>query len=201
MAPGQAAALLDYLALLSLWNRTYNLTAVREPSRMLGLHLVDCLGVVEPLRRQRAGSTKTSLLDVGSGGGLPGVVLAIMEPHSTVTCVDAVAKKTSFIRQVAATLRLPNLHAEHGRVESLLSGVLYDVVVARAFGSLTHFAQSTAHRLAEGGAWMAMKGKRPDLEIEAVSADIDVFHVEPLPLLASVGERCIVWMRPRVVYP
>jgi 16S rRNA (guanine527-N7)-methyltransferase len=190
---GVAERLLAFADLLRRWNSTYNLTAVRASDEMLVQHLFDCLAVVAPLRRefpQRA----ARLLDVGSGGGLPGVVLAVMIPELDVTCVDTVGKKAAFIRQAGVELGLRNLHAEHGRVEAM-SGAWFDVVSSRAFASLADFTRLTRSRLAEGGVWMAMKGKRPDDEIAALPPDISVFHVEPLSVPELNAERCLVWMR------
>lgn len=183
--------LLAYLDLLARWNKTYNLTAVRDPAEMLSQHLFDCLAVVEPLRRvARAGR----LLDVGSGGGLPGVVIAATCPDWSVVCVDTVGKKAAFIQQAAVELRLPNLKAEHARVETL-SLPVFDVVVSRAFASLQDFVQLTGGLLAPGGVWMAMKGKRPDEELAKLPSDVDVFHVEQLSIPGLAAERCIVWMK------
>jgi 16S rRNA (guanine527-N7)-methyltransferase len=193
-APAQADALVRYLDLLERWNATYNLTAVRERSAMMAQHLADCLAVVPALARH-AGAGR--LLDVGSGGGLPGVVLALMLPGWDVTCIDAVAKKAAFVRQVAGALALPNLHARHGRVEDLKAAP-FNVITARAFASLADLAALTRRRLAPGGAWMAMKGRRPDDEIAALPAGVAVFHVEPLAVPGLDAERCLVWMRPAV---
>ncbi len=187
--------LVRYLALLSKWNAAYNLTAVRDAARMRLQHIADCLAVVEPLRRHATGRA-LRLLDVGSGGGLPGVVLAVVEPRWDVSCVDSVGKKVAFIRQVAGELALPNLHALHGRVE-VLPGPPFDVITSRAFASLPDFVRLTRRLLAPGGAWMAMKGRRPDDEITALPADIDVFHVEPLAVPGLVAERCLIWMQCR----
>ena len=184
------------MALLARWNATYNLTAVRDPAEMRVQHLADCLAVVEPLRRQ-LGQRAARLLDVGSGGGLPGVVLAVADANWDVTCVDAVGKKAAFIRQVAAELALPNLHAEHARVEALKKAPPFDVIASRAFASLADFVRLTRPLLAADGVWMAMKGKRPDDEIAALPADTEVFHVEPLAVPGLDAERCLVWMRPR----
>ena len=140
-------------------------------------------------------SARTRVLDVGSGGGLPGVVWAIALPDLELHCVDTVGKKAAFVRQVAAELRLPNLKAEHARVESL-KGPAADVVTSRAFASLADFVRLTAHLLAPGGVWMAMKGKRPDDEIAALPATAAMFHVEPLTVPGLDAERCLVWLRP-----
>lgn len=184
-----------YLALLAKWNRAYNLTAVRDPAEMRLQHLADCLAVVEPLR-QRVGDGPRRLLDVGSGGGLPGVVLALSEPAWDVTCVDAVGKKASFVRQVAAELALPNLHARHARVEALKEAP-FDVVTSRAFASLADFVRWTRPLLAAKGLWMAMKGKRPESELAALPADVEVVDVEPVSVPGLDAERCLVWMRAR----
>jgi 16S rRNA (guanine527-N7)-methyltransferase len=183
-----------YLSLLAKWNSAYNLTAVRDPAKMRVQHLADCLAVVEPLRGRLGIDKPVRLLDVGSGGGLPGVVLAIAEPAWDVTCVDAVGKKAAFIRQVAAELELPNLHAEHARVERL-HAPLFDVITSRAFASLADFTRLTDALLAPAGIWMAMKGKRPDDELAALPPNVTAFHVEPLAVPGLQAERCLVWMR------
>jgi 16S rRNA (guanine527-N7)-methyltransferase len=121
-------------------------------------------------------------------------VLAIMEPAWEVSCVDTVGKKASFVRQVAAELKLPRLHAVHARVESLRLQP-FDVVTSRAFASLADFVRLTRHLVAQQGVWMAMKGKRPDDEISALAADCSVFHVEQLQVPGLDAERCLVWMR------
>jgi 16S rRNA (guanine527-N7)-methyltransferase len=134
------------------------------------------------------------VLDVGSGGGLPGVVLAICMPELNVSCVDTVAKKAAFVQQVAVSLKLPNLRGIHARVESLTDP--YQVICSRAFASLPDFVTWSRPALAEGGVWMAMKGKHPQDEIDALPADVKVFHVEPLTVPGLDVERCMVWMRP-----
>jgi 16S rRNA (guanine527-N7)-methyltransferase len=188
----QTQSLLAYLDLLQRWNATYNLTAVRDRDAMLVQHLADCLAVVPPLTRQlRAGR----LLDVGSGGGLPGVVLAIMLPAFEISCVDAVGKKAAFVQQVAATLALPNLRGLHARAEALKDS-LFNIITSRAFASLENFTRLTQPLLAPGGAWMAMKGKRPDAEIAELPPHVQVFHVEQLDVPHLQAERCLVWLRP-----
>ena len=202
-APEAVDQLLGYLDLLQRWNATYNLTAVRDPQDMLRQHLADCLAVVVPMARQlgsaiddpgRDTARPLRVLDVGSGGGLPGVVLALMFPHWQVVCVDTVGKKAAFIRQVAAELGLRNLGAEHARVEAL-KGEPFDVVASRAFASLVDFTQLSRTSLAPQGVWMAMKGKTPAAELSALPGDIGVFHVEPLSVPGLNAERCLVWMR------
>ncbi len=189
----QADTLLAYLALLQRWNAHYNLTAVRDPAQMLTQHLADCLAIVGPLRRQ-TGAGPVRLLDVGSGGGLPGVVIAALNPAIDVTCVDTVGKKAAFVQQAAGELRLKNLHAAHARVEKLVAPP-FDLITSRAFASLADFVGLTRTQLANGGVWLAMKGKAPAAEIDALPPDIDVFHVEQLQVPALAAERCLVWMR------
>ncbi|MBI5257472.1 MAG: 16S rRNA (guanine(527)-N(7))-methyltransferase RsmG [Burkholderiales bacterium] len=197
LAPPTQDRLLGYLAMLQRWNRVYNLTALRNPDEMLTHHLFDCLAVLPPLRRHAAGRP-LRVLDVGSGGGLPGVVLAIVEPGWDISCIDTVAKKASFIRQVASELALPNLHALHGRVEALPpSRGGFDLVISRAFASLGDFVRWTRTCLAPGGTWLAMKGRAPDDEIAALPPDVTVFHVEHLQVPALDAQRCLVWLRPQ----
>ena len=196
LSPQHCALLLDYLELIQRWNKVYNLTAVRDPDEMLHLHLADSLTVLAPLRRwvaQRGGPVPLQLLDVGSGAGLPGVVIAICCPDFSVTCVDAVGKKAAFIRQVAATLKLGNLRAEHARVETL--GRQYDLVCSRAFASLADFTSWSSSALAADGVWLAMKGRVPTEELEALPENVQVFHVEQLLVPGLDAQRCIVWMR------
>lgn len=191
----QLDALLGYLALLAKWNRVYNLTAVRNPSDMLVQHLLDSLAVVAPLRRW-AGDAPKRVLDVGSGAGLPGFVIAVSTPTFDVTCVDAVGKKASFIRQAAAKLRVPNLHAVHSRVEAMTEPP-FDLITSRAFATLADFVALTRDRLASSGAWLAMKGKSPLDEIHALAREIDVFHVEQVLVPGLYADRCLVWLRER----
>lgn len=196
----QQTQLATYMGLLSHWNSTYNLTALRDAPEMLSHHLTDCLAVLAPLTRHLLArellqrTPPARVLDVGSGGGLPGVVLAICCPGIQVTCVDTVGKKAAFIRQVAAELRLPNLKAEHARVEQL-SG-RYDLITSRAFASLVDFVTLTRALLTDDAVWMAMKGKDPLDERAALPQDVVVFHVEPLQVPGLDAERCLVWMRP-----
>ena len=199
LSDGTITALLSYLELIQKWTKVYNLTAVRDPAEMLTHHLLDSLAVLAPLDRQLqllrvdAPDTPIRLLDVGSGAGLPGIVIAICRPDITVHCVDTVAKKAAFIQQVAATLKLPNLRGLHARVESLTEP--YDVVSSRAFASLADFTNWSSGALASTGIWMAMKGKHPADEIAALPVMVDVFHVEQLTVPGLDAERCIVWMR------
>lgn len=202
----QQRQLLQYLQMLQKWNRVYNLTAVRDPQEMLRLHLLDCLaavpGFLRALHEQQAQAQNRPdavpasllpVLDVGAGGGLPGVVLAICCPQAQVQCVDAVAKKMAFVQQVAGALGLSNLKAVHARVETLPGR--YPIIASRAFASLADFVTLTRQQLAPSGVWMAMKGKHPQEEIDALPSGVQVFHVEQLQVPGVAAERCIVWMR------
>jgi 16S rRNA (guanine527-N7)-methyltransferase len=201
LSDAQIGQLLDYLALIQKWTKVYNLTAVRDPAEMLTHHLLDSLAVVRPLRQQLAGRQPVDgqgfrLLDVGSGAGLPGVVIAICCPDIAVSCVDTVAKKATFIQQTALTLKLSNLKGLHARVENLDDH--YDVVSSRAFASLIDFTSWSRSALAPTGVWVAMKGKHPADELAALPADVEVFHVEQLSVPGLGAERCLVWLRPGV---
>ena len=192
---GQLDRLLAYRDLIARWNQVYNLTAVRDPAQMLTQHLLDSLAIVAPLRRH-TGARPARLLDVGSGGGLPGVVLAIAAPELQVVCVDAVAKKATFIRQVAAELGLPNLQARHSRVEQLREPG-FDVITSRAFASLVDFTRLTRTLLAsEGGVWLAMKGPQVDAELAELPAAVDPFARDELDVPGLGAQRCLVWLRP-----
>lgn len=197
LTPAQIDTLMEFQALLGKWNKVYNLTAVRDPQEMLTHHLLDSLAAVPALQRHLAQMParegRTAMLDVGSGGGLPGVVFAICCPHIDVHCVDTVGKKAAFIQQAAATLRLPNLRGIHSRVEQLTTR--YPLISCRAFASLVDFTSWSRQALQEGGTWLAMKGKHPDDEIAALPADVQVFHVEPLKVPGLDAERCILWLR------
>ncbi len=208
LADGQIVMLLEYVDLIHKWTKTYNLTSVRDPADMLTYHLLDSLAVIAPLRLRLAEPpggafpaeegatgvvpTRVRLLDVGSGAGLPGVVIAICCPDIWVDCVEAVAKKVAFIRHVAGALKLPNLSGLHQRVEDL-SGT-YRVVSSRAFSSLSDFVRLSNKLLAPDGIWLAMKGKFPEDEISALPGHVSVFHVEQLVIPGLQAKRCIVWM-------
>jgi 16S rRNA (guanine527-N7)-methyltransferase len=192
----QISQLLDYQALIAKWTKVYNLTAVRDPAEMLTHHLLDSLAAIQPLQRhlEQAGLAQGGrLLDVGSGAGLPGVVIAICCPTVAVTCVDTVAKKAAFIKQAALALRLPNLTGLHARVESLTQP--FDVVCSRAFASLADFTQWSSGALAPQGVWMAMKGKHPVGELTALPLGVELFHVEQLQVPGLAADRCMLWLR------
>lgn len=186
--------LVAYLRLIEQWNRTYNLTAIRDPRAMAVQHILDCLAVVAPLQR-RLGSAPREfrLADIGSGAGLPGLVIGLTVPSAQVVCVDSVGKKAAFITHAAGALSLTNVSAVHGRVEAL-PGPPFDVVASRAFASLADVVAGSRHLLADRGWWLAMKGRvsRHELAMPGIE-----FDVEPVVVPGMSAERCIVWMRLR----
>lgn len=193
----QADRLLAYLDLLQRWNATYNLTAVRDPAAMWLQHVVDCMAAVPAVRRHlqaRAMTRRPRILDVGSGGGLPGIVWAVLMPEADITCVETVGKKVAFIRQAAGQLGLPQLQARHARVEALTDAP-FDLITSRAFSSLPEFARLTRHALAEGGCRVAMKGKPPTDELAELGWPASMFHVERLQVPGLDAERCLVWLK------
>ena len=197
LTEAQIAQLMAYQAMIAKWTQVYNLTSVRDPVDMMTHHLLDSLACVPALQHylKKAGLGEGSrLLDVGSGAGLPGVVIAICCPAVAVTCVDTVAKKAAFIKQAALSLKLPNLDGLHARVESITHP--FDVICSRAFASLADFTNWSIKALASHGVWMAMKGKHPANEILALSEKTALFHVEHLQVPGLNAERCILWLRP-----
>ena len=191
--------LMAFLDLLQKWNKVYNLTSVRDPQEMVSLHMLDSLAAVPALQRHvaslgKAAGERTRQLDVGSGGGLPGVVFAVCCPEVDIDCVDTVAKKAAFLQQAAVSLKLPNLKGIHARVETLKGP--YEVVSCRAFASLIDFTTWSRRAIADNGIWFAMKGKHPQDEIDALGKGVQVFHVEPLQVPGLDAERCIVWAKP-----
>ena len=195
LSDDQVRDLLYFQNLIGKWNKVYNLTSVRDPAEMLTHHLLDSLAAVAPLQKhlQGRGLSAPSLLDVGSGAGLPGVVMAICCPSLAVTCVDTVGKKAAFIKHVALALGLPNLTGLHARVETITQP--FDVICSRAFASLSDFTVWSQAALAPGGAWMALKGKHPAEELSMLPPDVAVFHVEPLAVPGLVADRCIIWLQ------
>ncbi len=171
--------LLAYLALLNKWNKVYNLTAVRNPLEMVTLHLLDSMSVLPYIKGKR-------LLDVGSGGGLPGIVLAICLPELQVTTIDTVQKKAIFMRQVKGELGLDNLQVVHARVESF-DAAPFDLIISRAFSDLKLFIELTRHLLSEKGQWLAMKGVSPEQELEALK--VKDSKVYPLVVVGLQAER------------
>jgi 16S rRNA (guanine527-N7)-methyltransferase len=189
----QRQKLLDYVALLGKWNAVYNLTAIRDPRQMLIQHILDSLAII-PFITRRTGPQ--SALDVGSGGGLPGIVMAIVLPDWQVTLNDIVHKKTAFQSQAKLQLGLPNLSVVTGRVENLHPGIevpgLFDVIVSRAFAELSDFVTLARHLVAGNGRIWAMKGIRPDAEIARLPADTKVCCIERLRVPMLDAERHLI---------
>ena len=188
----QQAQLLDYVALLVKWNAVYNLTAIRDPRQMMIQHILDSLSIL-PHLPTREGAT---VLDVGSGGGLPGIVLAIVRPDWQVTLNDIVHKKTAFQSQAKVELGLTNLSVVTGRVEALRPGVevpkKFDLIVSRAFAELSDFVTLARHLVADGGAIWAMKGVRPDGEIERLPGGARVLQTIRLAVPMLDAERHLI---------
>ncbi len=201
LTTAECERLLGYMALIQRWTKVYNLTAVRDTGEMFTHHLLDCLAVVQPLRRGTgvAGQGALRALDVGSGAGLPGVILALLNPTWQVTCVDAVAKKAAFIRQAAVELALPNLHGVHGRVEAAgtFRAPEFDLITSRAFASIQDFTSLTRQLLAPQGQWAAMKANLSPEEQASIPADVEMFHVEQLDVPDLNEKRCLVWLKPQ----
>ncbi len=188
LADEQLAQLIAYLALLAKWNGVYNLTAVRDPAQMVTQHLLDSLAVVPAFVGAR------NVLDVGAGGGLPGIVLAIARPDMQVTLVDTVQKKTAFLRQVKVELGLSNVTVHHARVEQLDVARRFDVITSRAFAELNDFVTWSGHLLEEGGRFIALKGVHPQDEIARLPAGWTVTKVEVLQVPDLGAERHLVFI-------
>ena len=180
------AQLLAFRDLLLKWNKTYNLTALRDPAQAISHHLLDSLAILPHVG-------DGPLLDVGSGGGLPGIPLAITRPTLSVSMVDTVQKKATFLQQAAIQLGLKNVTAYHARVEQLPGQ--YAQISSRAFAELKLFTDLTRHLLAPGGRWLAMKGVRPDDEIAALPSDILVEQIIPLHVPGLDAERHLILLK------
>jgi len=188
--------ILAYVSLLQRWNAVHNLTGTQDAEELLQQHVVDCLAIIGPLRRH-AGDRALTVLDAGTGAGLPAVIVAILQPDWTVAAVDAVGKKVAFLRQVCGDLGLTNLHPRHERLERLSPHEgAFGVVTCRAFSSLSQFVEATRHVIEPTGVWLAMKGRRPETEIRDLPTDCQLFHVEPVTVPGLHAERCLVWMKP-----
>ena len=190
VSPQQQEQLLAYLALLIKWNKAYNLTAVRNPDEMVSRHLLDSLSVVPHVRE--AGD---NWLDVGSGGGMPGVPLAILFPERQFTLLDSNGKKTRFLTQVKLELKLANLEVIHSRVEAFTPEQPFSGIVSRAFSSLEDFSNWTRH-LGDGQTqWLAMKGVHPDDELQALPADFRLTATQVLKVPGCQGQRHLLILR------
>jgi len=200
LSDAQQEALLAYLSQLQRWNRTYNLTAIRDPSQMLVQHVFDSMSIVMRLRDATkdhvASGKQVSVLDVGSGAGLPGTIIAILEPDWRVSCVDAVEKKTAFIRQMSGVLGLGNLQALHNRIE-MLPEMNATIVTSRAFASLADFADLAGKHVAQDGWLVAMKGRIPDDEISELQKKTDwrVERIDPVVVPELDAQRCLIWLK------
>lgn len=183
--------LLAFVALLAKWNRTYNLTAIREPERMVTHHLLDALAVL-PHLPQRAG---LRVLDVGAGGGVPGVPIAIARPDWHVTLIDANHKKTAFLTQAVIELHLSNANVQAMRVEALAPDAPYDVVISRAFADIATFAATSARHLAPHGLLVAMKGVHPSAELAELPADLRVVATHALHVPGLDAARHLIVMQ------
>lgn len=190
LSPQQVERLLDYLFLLAKWNAVYNLTAVREPRQMVIQHLLDSLAAVPAFTDAR------HVLDVGSGGGLPGMVLAIWaaehRPAMQIDMIDTVHKKTAFLTQAKAELKLGNVTVHTGRVEKLHTATPYDVITSRAFAELSDFVTWSAHLLAGNGRFVAMKGVLPETEIASLPSEWRVIQTLPLGVPGLGAQRHLI---------
>jgi len=190
---GHVDKLLDYLALLNKWNSVYNLTSVRDPMQMVTLHVLDSLAAVPAFKDAQ------NVLDVGAGGGLPGMVLAISRPDMKVSMIDTVHKKTAFLNQVKAELELANVTVYTKRVEQLEVKTKFDVITSRAFADLSDFVNWSGHVLAEGGQFIALKGTAPAEERERLPEPWKVQKLEPLAVPGLEAERHLVFIKAETV--
>ena len=188
LAPEAQQGLLDYLALLLKWNRTYNLTAIQEPARMLPLHLLDSLAILPWVG-------PGPLLDVGAGGGLPGIPLALARPGLDVTLLDSNGKKCAFLRQAAIELGLTNVSVVHARVEAWSAPACFPQIVSRAFSELAEFTAASRHLLCPGGVWLAMKGVFPEAEIAALRG-VRLREAAELQVPGLAADRHLILMEP-----
>ena len=188
LAPAARGRLLAYTALLEKWNRTYRLTGISDPALAVAHHLLDSLAILPHV-------AATTLLDVGSGGGMPGIPLAIADPALNVVLLDSNAKKAAFLRQAAIELGLANIAVHCGRVENYRPPQRFAAIAARAFSQLAELVQCSRHLLAEGGHWLAMKGLRPQDELARLPADVVVDAVHRLHVPGVGGERHLVVIR------
>lgn len=185
----QIDKMIAYLALLSKWNSVYNLTSVRDPREMLKLHLLDSLSAAHAFKDAK------NVLDVGSGGGLPGMILAITYPDIRISMIDTVHKKTAFLTQAKTELGLANVTVHTGRVEALQVTNKFDVITSRAFSELSNFVNWSGHLLDDDGQFIAMKGVSPDQEIERLPAGWKVAAIEPLRVPGLEVERHLIFIR------
>lgn len=186
LSANQREKIQAYIELLAKWNQTYNLTAVREPERMIGLHILDSLAVLPHM------ATASRILDVGTGGGLPGLPLAIAQPAWQITLLDSLQKKTTFVQQAISELALTNATVICERIEKFSPPEKFDVIISRAFAELADFVSGAAHALAEGGKMLAMKGLHPYDEIARLPATHRVTQTIELTVPQIEGKRHLV---------
>ena len=188
LSPEIQGKLLAYLELLQKWNKVYNLTAIRQPEQMVSHHLLDSLAVLPHLWDGR-------WLDVGCGGGIPGLVLAMARPQWEFTLLDSNSKKTGFVQQAAIDLKLDNVAVVCARVENWRTEEKFDGVISRAFTNIADFTSATRHLLAGGGRWAAMKGEPSQEELEKLPADTEIERVIPLEVPELEAARCLVVLK------
>ncbi|MGX9217044.1 16S rRNA (guanine(527)-N(7))-methyltransferase RsmG [Massilia varians] len=188
VSAAQQDKLLDYLALMNKWNSVYNLTSLRDPMQMVTHHLLDSLAAVPAFADAR------NVLDVGAGGGLPGVVLAICRPDMKLSMIDTVHKKTAFLKQVKAELELANVTVHTMKVQELEVSDKFDVITSRAFADLTDFLNWSGHLLAEGGKFIALKGTAPAEEQERIPAEWKISGLQPLQVPRLGAERHLIFV-------
>ncbi|MFZ6843515.1 16S rRNA (guanine(527)-N(7))-methyltransferase RsmG [Undibacterium sp. RuTC16W] len=188
LSDAQLDQMIAYLALLSKWNSVYNLTSIRDPKEMVRQHVLDSLSAAAAFKDAR------NVLDVGAGGGLPGMILAIVYPHIRISMIDTVSKKTAFLNQAKTELGLSNVTVYTNRVESLQLADKFDVITSRAFSELNNFINWSEHLLADGGIYIAMKGVSPDQEIERMPKGWQVQAIQPLSVPGMDAERHLVFI-------
>ncbi|MET3118655.1 16S rRNA (guanine527-N7)-methyltransferase [Undibacterium sp. GrIS 1.8] len=185
----QIDQMIAYLALLSKWNSVYNLTSIRDPKEMVKQHVLDSLSAAPAFKDAK------NVLDVGAGGGLPGMILAITYPAIQISMIDTVSKKTAFLTQAKTELGLKNVTVHTGRVEALAVNEKFDVITSRAFSELCNFINWSGHLLAEGGQFIAMKGVAPDQEIERMPEGWQVQSLQALSVPGMDAERHLVFIK------
>jgi 16S rRNA (guanine527-N7)-methyltransferase len=188
LAENQIILLMQYLGLLIKWNGVYNLTSVRNPPDMVKQHLLDSLSAAYAFKEAKR------ILDVGAGGGLPGLVLAIVYPEAKVALIDTVHKKTAFLKQVKAELNLNNVTVYTGRVEELSVAEPFDVITSRAFSELANFVNWAGHLLTADGTMIALKGQLPEHEIADLPAGWKVLRVESVSVPNLEAQRHLLWI-------
>jgi len=182
--PEQTQQLLDFISLIAKWNKAYNLTAIRRPEEMVGLHILDSLAIAPYVSGKR-------IIDIGTGAGLPGIPLAIILPDKQFVLLDCNAKKTRFVQQALLELKLENVEVRHQRVEDYQPEQLFDTVITRAFANLADIVRLTAHLSALNGVLLAMKGQNPELELAEITTDAQTTII-PITVPGVAAQRCLI---------